>query len=184
MTTQNLDRIRERICDPVFLENKGLSNEVGIHVFCYAPQDEMMVREHIRRLREDSSLPCHIEERDLYEIFLAILEEKRVLKAAPELEEKKGSAYLLAQLRRTASPQAFLERMDYRPHTPGRDVLFVTGVGKVHPFLLSHDMLNNMQHRFADIPVVMFYPGSYNGQTLSLFDESLEGNYYRAFNLL
>lgn len=184
MTTGKLDHIRERICDPVFLENKGLSNEVGIHVFCYAPRDELMVRDYIRRLQEDAALPCRIMERDLYEILLAILEEKRVLKAVPGMEEKKGGEYLLAQLRRAASPEAFLERMDYRPHLPGRDVLFVTGVGKVHPFLRSHNMLNNMQHRFADIPVVMFYPGSYNGQTLSLFDEFLEGNYYRAFNLL
>lgn len=184
MTAQKLDHIRERICDPVFLENKGLSNEVGIHVFCYAPQEEMMVQDYLRRLREDGALPCRIVERDLYEIFLSILEEKRVLKAVPGIEEKKGGEYLLTQLQRTASPEAFLERMDYQPHVPGQDVLFVTGVGKVHPFLRSHNMLNNMQHRFADIPVVMFYPGSYNGQTLSLFDEFLEGNYYRAFNLL
>ena len=32
---QELDRIRDRISDPSFLANKGLSNEVGIHVFCY-----------------------------------------------------------------------------------------------------------------------------------------------------
>ena len=31
---------------------------------------------------------------------------------------------------------------------------------------------------------VMFYPGTFNGQTLSLFDEFVDGNYYRAFNLL
>jgi len=30
----------------------------------------------------------------------------------------------------------------------------------------------------------MFYPGTFNGQTLNLFDEFKEGNYYRAFNLL
>lgn len=30
---QELDRIRDRISDPSFLANKGLSNEVGIHVF-------------------------------------------------------------------------------------------------------------------------------------------------------
>ena len=40
------------------------------------------------------------------------------------------------------------------------------------------------EHLFADIPVVMFYPGTFNGQTLSLFDEFVDGNYYRAFNLL
>jgi len=48
----------------------------------------------------------------------------------------------------------------------------------------SHKMLDSMQHLFEDIPIVMFYPGTFNGQTLNLFDEFKEGNYYRAFNLL
>ena len=42
---QKLDKIRERLSDPSFLANKGLSNEVGIHVFCYDPADEIIVRE-------------------------------------------------------------------------------------------------------------------------------------------
>ena len=48
----------------------------------------------------------------------------------------------------------------------------------------SHKMLDSMQHLFEDIPIVMFYPGSFNGQTLILFNEFLDGHYYRAFNLL
>ena len=40
---QDLDRIKGRISDPNFLNNKGLSNEVGIHVFCYDPADEIIV---------------------------------------------------------------------------------------------------------------------------------------------
>jgi len=31
---------------------------------------------------------------------------------------------------------------------------------------------------------VMLYPGTYNGQALSLFDEFQDGNYYRAFNMI
>ncbi|MBR4319955.1 MAG: DUF1788 domain-containing protein, partial [Oscillospiraceae bacterium] len=42
----------------------------------------------------------------------------------------------------------------------------------------------NIQHIFSDIPVVMLYPGAYNGQALSLFDEFNDGNYYRAFNMI
>lgn len=184
MVTQRLDHIRERIGDPGFLTNKGLSNEVGIHVFCYDPREEMAVQAYLAGLEEDRTLPCRIHQRDLYEIFLSILEEKRVLKTVPGLEEKKGGEYLLAQLQKVASPEAFLAKMDDFPHHPGEDVLFMTGIGKVHPFMRSHKMLDSMQHRFEDIPIVMFYPGSFNGQTLSLFDEFLDGNYYRAFNLL
>ena len=38
MIKQELDRIKNRISDPNFLSNRGLSNEVGIHVFCYDPK--------------------------------------------------------------------------------------------------------------------------------------------------
>ena len=184
MIRKKLDGIKERISDPEFLNNRGLSNEVGIYVFCYDPKDELTVEEYIRMLRKDTGAVYRIIECDLYEIFLSILEEKRIMGAVPGLEEKKGKAFLLEQLQKVATPEAFLEKMNYFPHEKGRDVLFLTGIGKVNPFMRSHKMLDNLQHVFADIPVVMFYPGTFNGQTLSLFNEFLDGNYYRAFNLI
>ena len=172
MIKKELDKIKDRISDPSFLANKGLSNEVGIHVFCYDPKDEIVVQDYIRRLKDEANTPYRIIECDLYEIFLSLLEDKR------------GKDYLLGQLQKIATPDALLARMDYSPHVKGKDVLFMTGIGKIHPFMRSHKMLDSMQHLFEDIPIVMFYPGSFNGQTLSLFDEFLDGHYYRAFNLL
>lgn len=180
---QELDRIRDRISDPSFLANKGLSNEVGIHVFCYDPSNEILVREFIMRLKAESGTLYRIHECDLYEIFLKLLEDKRVLKSVAGLEEKRGKDYLLKQLQKIATPEAFLEYMKYDPHEYG-DVLFLTGVGKVFPFMRSHKMLDSMQHLFEDIPIVMFYPGTFNGQDLGLFGRFLDGHYYRAFNLL
>lgn len=184
MIKQELDRIKERISDPSFLANKGLSNEVGIHVFCYEPKDEMVVQDYIRRLKAESNTPYRIIECDLYETFLSLLEDKRILRSVPGLEEKRGKDYLLSQLQKIATPEALLARMDYSPHVKGQDVLFMTGIGKIHPFMRSHKMLDSMQHLFEDIPIVMLYPGSFNGQTLNLFNEFLDGHYYRAFNLL
>ena len=184
MIKQELDRIKDRISDPSFLSNKGLSNEVGIHVFCYDPQYEIVVQDYIRRLMSEAYTPYRIIECDLYEIFLSLLEEKRVLKSVDGLENKRGKEYLLNQLQKIATPEALLAKMDYAPHVTGQDVLFMTGIGKIHPFMRSHKMLDSMQHLFEDIPIVMFYPGTFNGQTLSLFDEFLDGHYYRAFNLL
>ena len=65
-----------------------------------------------------------------------------------------------------------------------KGALFLTGVGKVYPFMRSHKILDSMQQVFSDIPIVMFYPGEFNGQSLILFEKFLDGNYYRAFNLL
>jgi hypothetical protein len=178
-----LDRIKTRISDANFLANKGLSNEVGIHVFKYAPQHELIVRDCIERLVAAPSDDYRIIERDMYKILLEILEEKRVLDTVPSLEEKKGTDYLLAQLQKIATSGTFLAKMKYEPHQSG-DVLFLTGVGKAYPFMRAHKMLDSMQQEFSDIPIVMFYPGVFNGQSLSLFDKFHDGNYYRAFNLL
>ena len=180
---QELDRIKGRISDANFLANKGLSNEVGIHVFKYEPQYELIVRDYIERLINTPSDDYRVIELDMYKILLEILEEKRVLGTVPSLEEKKGKDYLLAQLQKIATQEAFLAKMKDEPHQHG-DVLFLTGVGKVYPFMRSHKMLDSMQQAFSDVPIVMFYPGEFNGQSLILFDKFHDGNYYRAFNLL
>lgn len=180
---QELDRIRERFSDADFLANKGLSNEVGIHVFCYPPADELIVRDYIERLKDDSSADFHVVEHDLYNIFLELLEAKRVLKTVESIEERRGKEYLLGQLQKIATPEAFLERMNNEPHKHG-DVLVLTGVGKVYPFMRSHILLNKMQEVFSDVPIVLFYPGLFNGKDLNLFGKFFDGNYYRAFNLL
>lgn len=95
---QELDRIKGRISDPNFLANKGLSNEVGIHVFKYEPQYELIVRDYIERLVNTPSDVYRVIERDMYKIMLEILEEKRVLSTVPSLEEKKGKARIISSL--------------------------------------------------------------------------------------
>ena len=49
---KELDKISLRLSEESFLTNKGLSNEVGIHVFCYDPEDELTVRKHFDNLKE------------------------------------------------------------------------------------------------------------------------------------
>ena len=178
-----LHEVQKRFSDEVFLSNKGLSNEVGIHVFCYDPKEEMLVSSFFSDLIQGENQPFRLKECDLYRIFLQICEEKRILKSIPAMEKKKGSEYLLRQLQKAILPEEFVERMQYEPHEHG-DILLITGVGKEYRFLRSHNILDNLQHIFADIPVVLLYPGTYNGQELSLFDEFQDGNYYRAFNMI
>lgn len=180
---KELDKISLRLSEESFLTNRGLSNEVGIHIFCYNPEDELAVREYFENLKEDTSAAYRLIECDLYKIFLEICEEKHILKSIPNMEERKGKEYLVEQLQKVATPEAFVKKMQYEPHKTG-DILLITGVGKVYPFMRSHKILDNIQHIFADIPVLMLYPGTFDGQNLDLFGKFLDGHYYRAFNLL
>ncbi len=127
---------------------------------------------------------CHIIERNLWQVFLQICENKRILNKIPSLEAKRGSDALLARMQKIATPEVFARTMDYEPHQPGRDILLITGVGQVYPFVRAHAILENAQSVFEDIPVVLLYPGRFDGQHLHLFDRINDGNYYRAFNIL
>lgn len=178
-----LNKVSSRLSEDDFLSNKGLSNEVGIHVFCYKPEEEIIVREYFEKLKTQQEVVYRLVECDLYKIFLQICEEKRIMKSIPRMEETKGKDFLKSKLENVATPEAFVEKMKYEPHQKG-DILLITGVGKVYPFMRSHKILDNIQHIFADIPVLMLYPGKFDGQDLDLFGKFLDGHYYRAFNLI
>lgn len=180
---EDLDKVTIRLSEENFLSNKGLSNEVGIHVFCYSPEDEPVVSYFFKKLKDDKNTKFNLIECDLYKIFISICEDKRIIKSIPVQEERRGSEFLLSQLQKVATPEAFVEKMKYEPHQYG-DILLITGVGKVYPFMRSHKILDNIQHIFADIPILMLYPGTFNGQDLDLFGKFLDGHYYRAFNLI
>ena len=179
----SLNKVSSRLSEEAFLANKGLSNEVGIHVFCYEPKEELVVTEYFQKLKNNCDSKYRLIECDLYKIFIDICEKKRILNSIPGMEEKKGKDILLEHLQKIATPEAFVEKMKYEPHEKG-DVLLITGIGKVYPFMRSHKILDNIQHVFSDIPVLMLYPGTFDGQDLGLFGKYLDGHYYRAFNLL
>ena len=179
----SLSKVSARLSEESFLTNRGLSNEVGIHVFCYDPKDELTVRAYFESLKSKADVPYRLVERDLYKIFLELCEDKHIMNSISNMEERKGKEYLSEQLQKVATPEAFVEKMKYEPHEKG-DVLLISGVGKVYPFMRSYKILDNIQHIFSDIPVLMLYPGTFNGQDLDLFGKFLDGHYYRAFNLL
>jgi phosphosulfolactate phosphohydrolase-like enzyme len=77
------------------------------------------------------------------------------------------------------------EAIAAQPH----DVIFLSGVGEVYPFIRSHNVLNNLQSTAKDKPTVLFFPGSYThstatGGSLDLFGLLHDDKYYRAFNIL
>ena len=68
------------------------------------------------------------------------------------------------------------------------DVMFLSGVGEVFPYIRSHNVLNNLQSTAKDKPTVMFFPGAYthsleSGASLDLFGRLHDDKYYRAFNI-
>lgn len=181
---ERLDGLRHLIRQPDFLMGRGLSNEVNIRIFCYDPREEAAAAHFVRQLHGDTSDAWRPVECNLYRIFLDACAELGILDAILEMEEERGSDFLREQLHAAVGVEAFIARI--RPETlvRGRDVLIITGVGDVFPFLRVHTLLSALQPHMTDIPILVMYPGTYDGYRLRLFDRLAPNDYYRAFNVV
>ena len=177
---ERLDQLKALIQEPDFLEGKGLSNEVNIRFFCYDPKDEMAIRHFLEQLQNDN-LKCHAIFYDLYEVFLDILRDKRILDKVETLEEKRGKDFLKKQFDKSCDAKTFATKLDYPDHQPGKDLIILSGVGKVFPFMRVHSLLEAMQPRFTDVPILVLYPGEFDGHYVRLFNKLKKNEYYRAF---
>ena len=178
---ERLDKLRKLIQEPDFLEGKGLSNEVNIRIFCYDPKDEMAVRHFTEMLTTDNNLNCRLIEYNLYKLFLSICDDKRITNLVAQKEQKQGKQFIQNQMKRIANNVAFIKKMQYEPHKIG-DVILITGVGEAFPFIRVHVLLEAMQPYFSDVPVLVMYPGTFDGRYVKLFNKLTPNPYYRAFN--
>lgn len=186
---ERFDKAEEVIAKPAFRANKGLGNEVGYYIFDYPAEEELYVRERIEYIRnknEGSTDEYKIVAFDLYEIVISILKEKGYLEKCYDMEAKKGfqkvSTAVSNLMRITSTDGLIVEYIKER--IPEKAVVFLTGIGKCFPIIRSHTVLNNLHQVVDTVPVVMFYPGKYDGQELILFNEIKDDNYYRAFKLV
>ena len=186
---QRLEQIIPRIKSEGFFEGRQLGNELNFHIFDYDPKDEMLVRDYIefvkRKLNKEHE-PHHIIEINLYQAIIDILNEKGFLEKNFEFEEKKGSEFVFDKtrkaLRLTLNNDLLVNYI--KEKVEPNHIVFITGVGQAYPIIRSHSILNNLHHVLDQNPLVMFFPGRYDGQSLSLFNLIKDDNYYRAFRLV
>lgn len=186
---ERLDILEEKMRSESFRTNRGLGNEVGYYVFEYEAHQELTVRDRIRQL-EDTNTELKFGYQliiyDLYELILKLLEEEDALEDLKELEEEEGTKYVfecISDILKFNDKESLVVHYIVE-YTPEDSVVFLTGVGKCFPILRAHKILNNLHQVMDHCPVILFYPGKYNGDSLNVFGKLKEDNYYRAFPLV
>ena len=184
---ERLNKILPRVVADAFLSGSGIGNEIAFYIFDYPPEDELRVRDflrtlldHIPRQREG----MRVKHLDLFDFTLEYLRRRNLLNKAIQMQREKGDEALKKAL---AGPlhEAKLSSMFAEATQPEQhDLVIVSGVGSVWPLLRSHTLLNNLQSVMGKTPLVLFYPGRYDGQSLRLFGKLKNNNYYRAFRLV
>ena len=186
---ERLSIAEKKLHEPKFRHNRGLGNEVGYYIFDYPAEKELFIREQIEAIRsrnEQSHDEYKIIVFDLYDIMIKILSDRKYMEKCYAMEKKKGFdkvSNAIANLLKVNSTEGMLVKY-IKEHTPEKAIIFVTGIGKCYPIIYSHTVLNNLHLVIDKVPVVLFYPGKYDGQELILFNEIKDDNYYPAFRLV
>lgn len=186
---ERLDQAETIIKTESFRRNKGLGNEVGYYIFDYPPEKELVVRERIQYMQGKNNRGTdgfELKVFDLYDLVIDILEAEGFLEQCFRFEQKKGMERIIkavGNLLRINDENSLIVK-HIQENTPADAVVFLTGIGKCYPILRSHKVLNNLHQAIDRVPVVLFFPGKYDGQELVLFSEIKDDNYYRAFKLV
>ncbi|WP_295512586.1 DUF1788 domain-containing protein [uncultured Sulfitobacter sp.] len=174
-----------------FLTKQGLGNEVPFFICPYPAQEGLSMADDLKalvtRIEHDG---VKVLDLNIYDIALDILQQRGILDEVLASEADMDKGELKELLQGVLDPQAHLipkigEAIAQTEH----DVIFLSGVGEVYPFIRSHNVLNNLQSTAKDRPTVLFFPGSYThalatGASLDLFGRLHDDKYYRAFNIL
>lgn len=175
-----------------FLKMEGLGNEVAHFIYDYDPSWELDVAQAKKRIKTklDTELGIKVFEVNLYDLCVDLLKKRnvwdRVLAAEPTMDKPE----FLKMLQNMLDPQIHLApAIKELMAAEAFQVLFLTGIGEVFPFVRSHTVLNNLQTVVSDKPMLMFFPGRYEvsatqGSALVLFGQLKDDSFYRAKRIL
>ena len=173
-----------------FLNKQGLGNEVPFFICPYPAQQAIDAEKHIRLLgKKLQAKGVQALEVNLYDLSIELLKRRGIFETILEQEQDYSKAELKELLQGVLDPeQHLIPAIATMLAETAHDVLFITGVGAVFPYIRSHNVLNNLQSTAKEKPSVMFFPGEYShsleaGASLDLFGKLHDDKYYRAFNI-
>ena len=185
---KRLNQILPRITSRDFLDSKGLGNEIGFWVFDYPPERELDVGDFLAGTvlpALNKQVPAiHAATIDLLQLVTELLEERNLLDKAMAMQQNKGDESTLTALRSVLKEDKIAQKIATQYDIPNLDLLILTGVGAVYPMLRTHTLLSALHPIMGKTPLLMFFPGRYDGHSLRLFNTLAEDHYYRAFRLV
>jgi hypothetical protein len=195
MKLENLEAkfetIYKQLSSEKFLQKKGLSGEIPFFISTYSPEQEsdvaLKIKTLLNRLQINGITALEI---NLYDIAIDLLKRRNLLDKVCSTEKNMGKKKLFSALQNVLDSQNYLipaiEELIKSSDEANKEsdkIVVLTGVGAVFPYIRSHTVLNNLQNSIKDRPMLLFFPGIYDGHSLNLFGKMKDDNYYRAFNI-
>ena len=188
-----------------FLQMRGLNNDLPFYICEFRASEAFEMQRMQRQLISslaNLSVPClggrgvKVLDINLYDLSIELLQARagnsdgsRLWDDVLAVEAGVEKDNLLELLQNVLGVEDYLiPAIGARLQQSDFDVLFLSGIGDVFPYIRSHNVLNNLQSTAKDKPTVLFFPGEYRhsleqGASLELFGLLHDDKYYRAFNI-
>lgn len=177
--------------DERFLKMQGLNQEVPFFLCPFSVKQKLEIEDMLpqltKRIREAN---INVVEINLYDLCLEYLQKNDLFEQLCEIEQDTEKGYFLESLQSILDIESILipEIEQIIAVSNKIDVLFLTGVGEVFPYIRTHNILNNLQRVAKDFPTLLFFPGEYEqslekGASLRLFGKLPDDKYYRAYDI-
>ena len=182
---EKFEKLYQTFINENFLSMKALGGEIPFYISSYNPNQEISVFDEVQRLINRLKIVgVSVYEINLFSLVVDMLKDRGILNKIIDKESDLSKDKLYKTIQGAIDTQKYLiPKIEELTTENPSNIVFLTGIGQVYPFIRSHTILNNLQNSIKDRPTVMFFPGIYDGTSLSLFGKLKDDNYYRAFNL-
>lgn len=174
-----------------FLQKQISLNEVPFFICPHDPQTTVVINElRANLVTQLANRGITVLQIDLYALAIDILKARGIWQRVLEVEQDQTKDAFLELLQGVLDTETHLiPRIAAEMDGKQFDVLFLSGIGEVFPYIRSHNVLNNLQSTAKDKPTLLFFPGRYTydlgaGASLDLFGQLQDDKYYRATNIL
>lgn len=198
----DFEEVYKKLEDKQFQDTENTDFYYNYFVVQYAVQEEAEVEQTLVQFKESLSRPMNyidVLSLDIFEEFCAFLDDRQFLSHDSYLEyllekDKSVPDAVTKSLVNMANSDEFYQYLDSRILThiekTGDDMLrpyiFFYGISRIYPYLRTNVLLTAYEkfNRVNKYKVILFYPGSQQGNSFSLFDKLEDSHTYRATILL
>lgn len=187
---ERFQHLLELIKSRRFLDMQGLGNEIPFYICPFKPEESVEMEKTRKNLTINlMQAGVKVCEVNLYDISISLIKERNIWENIIENEQTFNKTDLMEMFEGILDAKTYIiPNIINKVNEKECNVVFISGVGEVFPYIRSHNILENLQSAVKTKPVILFFPGSYihsieHGASMSLFRKLSDYKYYRAFNI-
>ncbi len=180
----NLDQLYNYITSRDLLQNARASGHLPVFLYAYDARAEETFSAELRGLNSNlmrsGKTILHI---DLFDLVVELLKEDGNFDTLLEVEPDNDKGELMRHIENVVPfEEVIIPRLREELAAGSATILFLSGFSKCYPFLRAKKVISALENGLSDTPVILFFPGTYDGWSLMLFG-TLPEHSYRAINL-